>query len=266
MARWRDRLLTRKVGDAMTSPSALVLAGVGVAGGIVVGLPIVAAAAIGAAAWAVRVAVAVPRGPSKPRIDAGSLREPWRGFVRAAQQSQHRFDRAVTSMAEGPVRDRLAQIGERIDDGVQESWRIACRADDIEQATASLDTAAAQRELQQLQASGETGPAADRTAEALRAQLASAGRLQTVVREARDRLRMVDARLDELVARAVEVSVSAGDTTDPLLAGDVDGLVQEIESLRLALEETRPGGPLDNPGRGLDGGGAGGSLPPPATS
>ena len=147
MARWRDRLLTRKVGDAMTSPSALVLAGVGVAGGIVVGLPIVAAAAIGAAAWAVRVAVAVPRGPSKPRIDAGSLREPWRGFVRAAQQSQHRFDRAVTSMAEGPVRDRLAQIGERIDDGVQESWRIACRADDIEQATASLDTAAAQREL-----------------------------------------------------------------------------------------------------------------------
>ena len=256
-----------KVGDAMTSPSALVLAGVGVAGGIVVGLPIVAAAAIGAAgvggACRRRRARAARRSPgSMP----APLREPWRGFLRAVEQSQHRFDRPVTSMAEGPVRDRLAQIGERIDDGVQESWRIACRADHIEQATASLDTAAAQRELQQLQASGETGPAADRTAEALQAQLAGRAAADRGARGVRLRLRMVDARLDELVARAVEVSVSAGDTTDPLLAGDVDGLVQEMESLRLALEETRPGGPLDNPGRELDGGGTGGSLPPPATS
>ena len=194
-----DRLLTRKVGDAMTSPSALVLAGVGVAGGIVVGLPIVAAAAIGAAAWAVRVAVAVPRGPSTPRINAGSLHEPWRGFVRAAQQSQHRFDRAVGSMAEGPVRDRLAQIGERIADGVQESWRIACRADESSRRR-HRSTPPRPTGSSALQASGETGPAADRTAEALRAQLASAGRLQTVVREARDRLRLVDARLDELIA------------------------------------------------------------------
>ena len=180
MARWRDRLLTRKVGDAMTSPSALVLAGVGVAGGIVVGLPIVAAAAIGAAAWAVRVAVAVPtrpvEAPDRCRLACGSPG----GASCAPRSSPSTASTAPsTSMAEGPVRDRLAQIGERIDDGVQESWRIACRADDIEQATASLDTAAAQRELQQLQASGETGPAADRTAEALRAQLASAGRLQT---------------------------------------------------------------------------------------
>jgi hypothetical protein len=264
MARWRDRLRTRKVGDAMLSPSALVLAGAGVAGGIVVGLPILAAVGIGAVAWGLRVAMAVPRAPAKPRIDAGALREPWRGFVRAAQQSKHRFDRAVGSMAEGPLRERLVEIGQRIDDGVQESWRIASRADDIEQATASLEIASAERELRQLQASGETGPAAERTAEALQAQLAAAGRLQAVVRQAQDRLRIVDARLDELVARAVEVSVSAGSTTDPLLASDVDGLVQEMESLRLALEETRPGGPLDDPGHEL--GGAGGPLPPPASS
>ena len=135
---------------------------------------------------------------------------------------------------------------------------------------------ASRRELAELRQSGETGEAAERTAEALQAQLDSAARMEAVVRQARDQLRVMDARLDELVARAVEVSVSAGDTTDPLLAGDVDGLVQEMESLRQALEETRRGGPLDDPGRELRLGGErphgdeahrdGEALPPPGPS
>ena len=52
----------------------------------------------------------------------------------------------------------------------------------------------------------------------------------------RDRLRLLDARFDELVARTVEVSVGTGDTD--VLGDDVDGLVSELESLRIAMEET----------------------------
>ena len=52
----------------------------------------------------------------------------------------------------------------------------------------------------------------------------------------RDRLRLLDARFDELVARTVEVSVGTGDTD--VLGDDVDGLVNELESLRIAMEET----------------------------
>ena len=52
----------------------------------------------------------------------------------------------------------------------------------------------------------------------------------------RDRLRLLDARFDELVARTVEVSVGSGDTD--VLGNDVDGLVTELESLRIAMEET----------------------------
>ena len=74
--------------------------------------------------------------------------------------------------------------------------------------------------------------------EALDAQLESADRLARVASDARDRLRLLDARLDELVARAIELSVSEDDDAVGTLGTDVDGLVTEMESLRQALEET----------------------------
>ena len=60
--------------------------------------------------------------------------------------------------------------------------------------------------------------------------------MQAVADDARDRLRLLDARLDELVARAVEVSVGTADST--VLGNDVEELVVELEALRMAVEET----------------------------
>ena len=40
--------------DAITSPSAVLLAGVGTSAAILAGVPVLAAAVVGAAAWAVR--------------------------------------------------------------------------------------------------------------------------------------------------------------------------------------------------------------------
>ncbi len=74
------------------------------------------------------------------------------------------------------------------------------------------------------------------TIESLRAQLAAAERLSTLAERSRDRLRLLDARFDELIARAVEVSVGTGDSE--VLGHDVDQLVSELESLRVAMEET----------------------------
>src|SRR6187455_661762 len=92
---FRDRFFTPPVANAMVSPSGILLAGGGVAVGIVAGLPILAAAAVGGAAWVARVAFSIPRNPRSDRIDPFALQDPWRSFVRDAQQSATRFSSAV---------------------------------------------------------------------------------------------------------------------------------------------------------------------------
>ncbi len=78
-------------------------------------------------------------------------------------------------------------------------------------------------------------PSTAKTIEALEAQIASAQRLQRTSDDAQSRLRLLDARFDELVARGVEVSIGSGDTD--VFGDEVDGLVSDLESLRTALEE-----------------------------
>ena len=263
----REGPLSPRTRRAMVSPSALLLLGAGLGVGLALGLPVLAAVGLGLLAWVVRVAFTAFERPATPKVKVSSLREPWRGFVLDAQAAKDRYRRSVAAMDDGSLRDHLGFVGQRINRSVEEAQQIARRGQQIDDALATIDVAACHQELDELRRSGETGVAADRTAEALRAQLDSASRMEAVVRQAKDQLRVMDARLGELVARAAEVSISAGDTTDPRLAGDVDGLVKEMESLRLALEETRRGGAIDNPGVELRGPHTdGGALPPPGAS
>jgi hypothetical protein len=240
----RDRFFTRRVASALTSPSGILLAGAGAAVGIVAGLPIAAAALLGAAAWGARVAAAVGTGRPKERIDAGALDDPWRGFVREAQRAQARYARAAASVQAGPLRDRLNTIGARIDDAVRECWRVACHGQVLVNGLDQLDVDHARRELAQVedQRAHQPGSASlERTAQALRSQLDAAERVERVATDARDRLRLLDARLDEAVARAVELSLGAGDATAAGgLEGDVERLVDEMESLRVALDDAGP--------------------------
>ena len=85
--------------------------------------------------------------------------------------------------------------------------------------------------------------------ESLRAQLATAERLERVIGDADSRLRLLNARLDEAAARTIELSVQAEDV-DALggLGDDVDAMVDEMEALRQAIEET--GGGTALPGAG----------------
>lgn len=244
---FKDRFLTPPVARAMLSPSGILLAGAGASVAIATGLPLVAAPVLAVAAWGARVLAAVPRAVARERIDPFSLPEPWRSAVVEALKAQVRYDQAVASADRGPIRSRLESIGERIDDGVQEAWRIARRGAQLVEARNAIDADDARRELAAIQADADATWAAgshlERTAEALRSQIETAGRLDAVLADTRSQLQALEARLDESVARAIELSVQVGDADDlGTIDDDVDGLVNEMEALRQALDETsRPG-------------------------
>ncbi len=239
---FRNRFFTPPVARAIMSHWSILIFGVVSAATIVIGAPVAAAFAVGAAAYGGRVLAAVPRGPKREdRIDPFVLSEPWRSYVQGAQSAKLRFDRTVAATRSGPIRDRLSELSSRLDDGIRESWRIASRGDDIDAAIAELNTTQALTELAQLrgQAHQQTAASVDMqsTITSLEAQIDSAERMQQVSSSTRDRLRLLDARFDELVARAVEVSVGSADSG--VLGNDVDDLVTELEGLRLAMDDTR---------------------------
>lgn len=241
-----ERVRTRSVAEAVVSPSAILLAGAGAAVGIAAGIPLLAAAAVGAVAWAARVAMAVPKKPAGERIDPSRVGEPWRRFVIDAQRARQKFDGVVSRARSGPIQERLSTVGSRLDDAVSECWRIAQQGDALDDAIRSLDEQETYDELLEVRAEqervrGNAGAEASlaRTSAALESQLAAGQRLRAVADDARNRLRLLNAQLDESVARSLEISLQSGDMSQlGPLTEDVEGVVGELESLRQALEET----------------------------
>jgi hypothetical protein len=263
--RFRDRFYTPQVARAVTSPLGIVVAGAGVAVGIVAGFPIAAAIGLGAAAYGVRVAAAIPRDDVVDGIDPFSLDDPWRTFVWQARKAQRDFADAVEHTQDGPLKDRLGEIQDRITTGVQECWRVAQSGQRLSAARARIDIGTITRDLSALPTGQplQANPALLETARALQAQLDTAKRMDEVIGSTRDRLRLLDARLGELVTRVLEISARP-QNLDQLTAigADVDTVVGEMESLRQALDESDTAGadrgvPTSNPELGT-------ADPPPA--
>ena len=249
----RDRFFTPPVARAVTSPLGILALGAGASIGVLTGGGVVGAALLGLLGWAGRVVAAIPRAPEAARIDPFTLSEPWRRYVTDALQARARFHEAVESAREGPLRDRLREIESRVDDGLDEVWRIARRGHALVDARRRVDPdsirqeiAATQRNADQPWAPGST---MERTMEALRAQLATAERLERVIGDADGRLRLLNARLDEAAARTIELSVQAEEVADlGGLGADVDQMVDDMEALRQAIEETGGGTPVTGTG------------------
>lgn len=245
----------------MMSPSGILLAGGGAAVGIVAGLPVAAAALIGVGAWGARVASAMSWGSPGERIDPFTLNEPWRGFVQDALAARSRFREASERTRSGPLRDTLRGVASRLEDGVSECWRIARQGESLVQSRRNINTSTIDRELAEAESAATAKPDDEiwaRTLESLRAQRATADRMDVVIEKARSELRLLDARMGEAVVRALELSAQTYLDTDSAssLSSDVDGMVTDLEALRQALEETH------GPGAG---GSKGGLYQDPAT-
>jgi hypothetical protein len=204
------------------------------------------------------VALAIPRPATDGGVDPFGVGEPWRHAVIDAQQARRRFTEAEGTFRAGPLRDRLGTIGDRLDDAVQECWRIAKQGQLLAEARKRIDDREVQWELQriaeQLPSGTEASPTQARTIDSLRSQLATAERMDRLIASTRDELDLLNARLDESVTQAIELSVSnRSDRLDPLGA-DVDAIVEDLESLRLAMgtvDGGDPSVPVTLPGAGL---------------
>ena len=245
MASFRDRFFTPKVATAITSPSAIVAAGAGAAVGMVAGGPLGAIFG-GALLFAARVWFAIPRKePSPTDIDPFTLSDPWRRLVQDALSAEREFDAAIGAVDSGPLRDRLDTIGERVQAAVMECWEVALAGHSVAQARKRIKLDQLRSELDSVKNRGYVSDAISGTAEALEAQLDSAERMDTTITESRDRLQLLNARLDEAVTRSIELSASSatGDPQFDEVGHDLSDIVTEMEAYRQALDAVnRPDG------------------------
>jgi hypothetical protein len=249
---FRDRLLTPQGARALVSPVGILVAVAFVVVAWLSDFPLWLAVPIGVALWAANVWRLVRPRDRPERIDPFTLQDPWRRFVQEALQARARFGEAVSRAPDGPLRDHLREIAQRMDTGVTESWLIAKRGQALVEARRGIDVPALERRLAASRAEGgEQDAARAPEVEALQAQQASARRLDEVIDKTRTELQVLDARLDEAVARTLELSAQASaDAGVTRLDSDVDALVTEMEALRQALEETSAAaaGPAELPG------------------
>jgi hypothetical protein len=251
LARIPERVRTPSVARAAVSPSAVVVTAVGIAVGFAIGLPALGAIALGVVGWAARVGIAAGRAARRRRadqpepIDPYAVPEPWRSFVQEAVTAQTRFAQTVERGQPGPLQDRLREVAARVGDGVRECWRAAHLGASISAVLAGLDPPTISRQLRAVQderrragSSPASADALDQSEAALAGRLQAARRMEATVQRTTDRLRVLTAQLDEAVADAVQLSLAAGDPTGAQpIAGSVEAVVGEIESLRQAMEE-----------------------------
>src|SRR5262249_59203208 len=81
--------------------------------------------------------------PGPERIAVAGIGRPWRAYVKDAMEAQRRYARAVRTTEPGPLHDRLAEIGGRLDAGVRECYRIGRRGAALDSGLADLPTGVA---------------------------------------------------------------------------------------------------------------------------
>ena len=130
----------------------------------------------------------------------------------------------------------MTEIGANLQHGVEVCHTIALRGAAISRARRRIDVTKIARELAGV-------PRDDRdsnvqTIAALQAQLDTAARMDEIIRDTHDRLRLQNARMDESVARAIELSVKAEDVNELEGLGDnVGSLVTQLDAMRQALDD-----------------------------
>ena len=235
----------RRLAEALTSPSSLLAAGavggLGVAATGPIGLVAGGVVWLAITAWRLRPRTAPSARGDGDRIDPFTLSEPWRQYVQSAQESQRRFDETVRATSPGAVRDQLESLRSTVGDAITQCWMTSKRGAQLAKAFEQLSARQTAAELSdaQFRAQANRDPlraqALQETVTALQTQLDASERLRAGAIGAQDRLRSLDAQLDEIVARTVELSATADDV------GAVDAIGADLDRVRMGMEAVRQG-------------------------
>lgn len=202
--------------------------------GLAAGLSLPAALVLSGIGGGIGALAAMSMREKQARVEPTQVSEPWRQRVSAALSARRRLDRAVGDVGPGPLRERLDEVARRLDVAVLECWTVARQGDKLDAAVTALGLEGIRARM------ASSGSQPEAVAEALRAQLEAGEQLQEVSRQTHERLRVLTARMDEAVARAVGLAArgsGAGEGAEPI-GTDIDGLVVELKALQSALEET----------------------------
>jgi hypothetical protein len=180
--------------------------------------------------------IGVTRRSHDAAIDPFRVGEPWRRLVQGAVRAESRYRQTLASTPPGPTRDRLTEIGTHIDAAVSECWRIARRGYDLRHALDAMDIARSRQQLAAIPADA-TDPDIVQRAAALTARVNAYDRIAATTEQTEQDLRLLVARLEETAARGAELSLTAGAGGVDALDQEVNGVVDELESLRLAFDE-----------------------------
>lgn len=180
--------------------------------------------------------IGVTRRSHDPAIDPFRVGEPWRRLVQGAVRAQSRYRQTLAATPPGPMHDRLAEIGTHLDEAVSACWRIAQRGYDLRHALDAMDIGRSREQLAAIPAEA-TDPDLVQRAAALSSRVSAYDRIAATTEQTEQELRLLVARLDETSARGAELSLTAGTTGVDALGVEVDGVVDELESLRLAFDE-----------------------------
>ena len=144
----------------------------------------------------------------KERVDPFTVTDPWRSYVQDAQQAEARFGRIVSSVEDGPLRDRLRDIEERVREGVAACWRIAQSGHRLQKMVREVSDSSSE----------------------------SVTRMRARAQTTSEQLAALTENLDEAVARAAELATGQHAGLEAV-AGDVEHVVTDLEALRQAIEE-----------------------------
>src|SRR5262245_40935603 len=84
-----------------------------------------------------------------PEVRPDDLPAAYRGPVTGAVRARAQFGELVIGLADGPLKERLGELGERVDAGVLAIWGTASRAAAIDRVAATLDPDRITAELKQ---------------------------------------------------------------------------------------------------------------------